>query len=145
MSEEQRERVLTRLTDRLDVIAFLDDRYPEIGTDNKCFAVYVVLLSAVILGTIHEPSLEEFTRYTPRFVEAVVANLKLNGLVHGGQYDTCRWLKEGGYIDDERFCEDMEAASGSLYLHDGVPDLAIDVIYIEHDPPKGGVRTRLRQ
>ena len=69
MSEEQRERVLTRLTDRLDVIAFLDDRYPEIGTDNKCFAVYVVLLSAVILGTIHEPSLEEFTGYTPRFVE----------------------------------------------------------------------------
>ena len=125
------------LKDRLEVVDFIDERYPEMGVDNRRFAVYVVLLSAVILNTTDPWALQEFTGYAPRFVNAVLVNLRLNKLICRGRCKTSRWLKDD-YIDDYRFWEEIKVASGTMYFEDAAVNRTTDVDYIEHIPKEGG-------
>jgi hypothetical protein len=96
---------------------FLDDRYPDGGTDGPMFAVMVVLFSAAFLRVTSVDALCVFTGYRPEFMNAIAANMVNNGLWEGGQYKAAEWLQDGDFNDDE-FWDQVEAACGLLWFTD---------------------------
>ncbi len=98
------------------IVRFLDDTYPEIGTDCPFFAIQVVVLSAAVLQKIAVRHLSDFTGCTRNFVEAIAQNMQNNGLWVGGKYDCAIWLVNGIITDDDRFCEETMAGEGSFWF-----------------------------
>ena len=96
---------------------FLDDRYPDGGSDGPMFAVMVVLFSAAFLRTTSVDALCLFTGYRREFVNAVAVNIINNGLWEGGDYKACGWLRDGNFNDDE-FWDQVEAACGMRWFSD---------------------------
>jgi hypothetical protein len=98
---------------------FLDDRYPDGGTDGPVFAVMVVLFSAAFLRITSVDALCLFTGYRREFVNAIAANMINNDLWEGGRYKASDWLRDGDFNDDE-FWDQVEAACGLLWFSDAV-------------------------
>jgi hypothetical protein len=96
---------------------FLDDRYPDGGTDGPMFAVMVVLFSAAFLRITSVDALCLFTDYRRDFVNAIAVNMINNGLWEGGHYKASGWLRDGDFNDDE-FWDQVEIACGMRWLSD---------------------------
>jgi hypothetical protein len=125
------------LTDLDGIIEYLNSRYPEMGIDNACFAVYVIMFSALAVGTSNPFVLQRFTGYRMEFVQAVLFNLGINGLIHNGQYVTSRWLRDGR-IHNYKLWEEMEAACGNLWLPGAEKASTLDINAIEYKPRQPG-------
>ncbi len=85
------------------IVGYLDDIYPDMGTDCPFFAIQVVVLSAAVLQKVAVRHLSDFTGCTRNFVEAIAQNMQNNGLWVGGRYDCSKWLVNGIITDDDRF------------------------------------------
>ena len=49
-------------------------------------------------------------------MNAISCNMANNNLWADGKYDCSKWLSNGQIIDDDRFCEEANAAEGSLWF-----------------------------
>jgi hypothetical protein len=110
---------------------FLDDMFPEVGTDNAYFAAMVVMFSSAVLETSDVEELCRFSGYNRHFVEGIVWNLRLNGLLKNGYYDVSTWLSQHD-IDDDRFSEETQAALGCLWFDEGTLDWTIEADLIPY-------------
>jgi hypothetical protein len=98
------------------VVKTLDRIYPDIGVDCPYFALEVVLFSAAVLQNTDVDTLSQFTGCSREFVEAIGWNMENNNLWADGKYDCSKWLSYGNITDDDRFCEEANAAEGSLWF-----------------------------
>jgi len=98
------------------IVGYLDDIYPDLGTDCPFFAIQVVVLSAAVLQKVAVRYLSDFTGCTYNLVDAITQNMQNNALWVGGKYDCSNWLVNGIITDDDRFCEETMAAEGSFWF-----------------------------
>ncbi len=98
------------------VVKYLDRIYPDIGVDCPYFALEVVLFSAAVLQNTDTDALSHFTGCSRDFVGAIGWNMENNKLWADGKYDCSKWFSKGQITDDYRFCEEANAAEGSLWF-----------------------------
>jgi hypothetical protein len=98
------------------IVKYLDRIYPDIGVDCPYFAFEVVLFSAAVLQNTDTDALSQFTGCYRDFVEAIAWNMENNNLWVEGKYDCSKWLSNGRITDDDRFCEEANAAEGSFWF-----------------------------
>ena len=125
--------MIERLKSLEEIRSFINSEFPDLGTDNVCFAVLVVIFSIVALEAVDPDRLKWFTGYNPQFVEAVLWNLHVNKLLRDGRYNTSRWLTADD-IDDDLLCEEMQAAMGWLWFDAGSIGWTLSVDHIEYLP-----------
>lgn len=87
-----------------DIRRALIDYYPDVNYDefsiehsgfahdDVMFAIGVVLISFIVLGTTDPVKLAEFTNYSERFVHAVAINMESCGLRKDDKYDCSSWF-----------------------------------------------------
>jgi len=98
------------------VVKYLDQTYPQVGPECPFFALQVVLFAAAVLQNTDVGDLSEFTGCSKDFVVAVARNMRNNNLWVDGKYDCSQWYRNGEITDHYRFCEETQAAEGSLWF-----------------------------
>jgi hypothetical protein len=98
------------------VVKYLDQTYPQVGPDCPFFALQVVLFAAAALQNTNVGDLSEFTGCSKDFVVAVARNMRNNNLWVDGKYDCSQWYRNGEITDHYRFCEETQAAQGTLWF-----------------------------
>ena len=96
------------------VVKYLDRVYPDIGVHCPYFALEAVLFSAAVLQNTDVDTLSQFTGCSKDFVEDIGWNMENNNLWVDGKYGCSKWFNNGQITDDARFCEEADAAEGSL-------------------------------
>jgi hypothetical protein len=79
------------------IVKYLDDTYPDMGTDSPFVAVAVVVFSAGTPQKTTVRDLSDFTGCTRNFVDAIAQNMQNNALWVGGKYDCSNWLVDGNH------------------------------------------------
>lgn len=108
------------------VVKYLDRIYPHIGVHCPYFALEVVLFSAAVLQNTDVDALSQFTGCPRDFVEAIAWNMENNNLWVDRKYDCSRWLSDGQITDDDRFCDEAQAAEGSLWFPTAKTEGSVD-------------------
>jgi hypothetical protein len=108
------------------VVRYLDLMCPYLGIECPLFAVHVVIFSAAILQNTDVDQLSQFTGCTRNLVDAIARNMYNNRLWVDGKYDCSRWLADGVIIDQDRFCDETQAAEGGYFFPSAKEIVAAD-------------------
>jgi hypothetical protein len=108
------------------VVKYLDQTYPQVGPDCPFFALQVVLFAAAVLQNTDAGDLSAFTGCSKDFVVAVARNMRNNNLWVDGKYDCSHWYRNGEIADHHRFCEETQAAEGSLWFASSAENDTVD-------------------
>lgn len=88
------------------------------------------LLAAGIFGITDEDALLQLTSYPKAFIDAIIFNMRENGVWENGSYDCSGWLSGNGAIDGETLWNHVEVACSLSVLCDfNVPALDPCQIY----------------
>ena len=92
--------------------------YPDVddGSEHPVTAIGSVLLAAGIFGITDEEALVRLTEYPRSFIASILFNLRGNGVLNNGSYDSSEWLSSDGAINDQGFSSHIEAVCGFLWL-----------------------------